>query len=118
MFNAAAGGGAEIHQDIAVELQQMWRDTLGIQMDLRQLEWKVYLSAQSHLDYQLARASWIGDYDDPNTFLGMFITGNGNNETGWSNPRYDSLVQQANETSRFETAGATVSAGRNHFDPR
>jgi oligopeptide transport system substrate-binding protein len=99
MFNAAAGGGDEIHQDIAIELQQMWRDTLGIQMDLRQLEWKVYLSAQSHLEYQLARASWIGDYDDPNTFLGMFITGNGNNETGWSNPRYDSLVQQANETS-------------------
>jgi oligopeptide transport system substrate-binding protein len=99
MFNAAAGGSDAIHQDIAIELQQMWRDTLGIQMDLRQLEWKVYLSAQSHLDYQLARASWIGDYDDPNTFLGMFITGNGNNETGWSNPRYDSLVQQANETT-------------------
>jgi len=99
MFNSAAGGGNEVHQDIAVELQQMWRDTLGIQMDLRQLEWKVYLSAQSHLDYQLARASWIGDYDDANTFLGMFITGNGNNETGWSNPRYDSLVQQANETT-------------------
>jgi oligopeptide transport system substrate-binding protein len=99
MFNSAAGGGAEIHQDIAVELQQMWRDTLGIQMDLRQLEWKVYLSEQSHLRYQLARASWIGDYDDPNTFLGMFITGNGNNETGWSNPRYDALVQEANETA-------------------
>ncbi len=99
MFNAAAGGGAEIHEDIAIELQQMWRDTLGIQMDLRQVEWKVYLSEQSHLDYQLSRASWIGDYDDANTFLGMFITGDGNNETGWSNPRYDALVQQANETT-------------------
>jgi oligopeptide transport system substrate-binding protein len=97
MFNAAAGGGGKLHEEIAIELQQMWHDTLGIDMDLRQLEWKVYLSAQSHLDYQVARASWIGDYNDANTFLGMFVTGDGNNETGWSNPRYDALIQQANE---------------------
>lgn len=97
MFNAAAGGGGKLHEEIAIELQQMWHDTLGINMDLRQLEWKVYLNAQSHLDYQVARASWIGDYDDANTFLGMFVTGDGNNETGWGNPRYDALIQQANE---------------------
>ena len=42
----------------------MWRDELGIHMDLRQLEWKVYLSAMDHLDYNLARSSWIGDYND------------------------------------------------------
>ena len=64
----------------------MWRDTLGIQMDLRQLEWKVFLSAVSQLDYQVARSSWIGDYNDAKTFLGMFITGDGNNRTGWKQP--------------------------------
>jgi oligopeptide transport system substrate-binding protein len=48
----------------------MWRDTLGINMDLRQVEWKVYLSATSHLDYDLARGDWIGDYDDAQHFPG------------------------------------------------
>jgi oligopeptide transport system substrate-binding protein len=97
MFNAAAGGAAEIHQNIAIELQQMWRDQLGIHMELRQLEWKVYLSAQSHLDYELSRSSWVADYDDANTFLGMFTSDDGNNRTGWKNARYDALINEANE---------------------
>jgi oligopeptide transport system substrate-binding protein len=78
-------------------LQQMWRNELGIQMDLRQLEWTVYLSAQSQLDYQLSRASWVGDYNDPQTFLGMFTSNDGNNRTGWKNPQYDSLIEKAAE---------------------
>jgi oligopeptide transport system substrate-binding protein len=97
MFNAAAGGAAEMHQNIAIELQQMWRDELGIHMDLRQLEWKVYLNAMDHLDYSLARSSWIGDYNDPQTFLGMFTSNDGNNRTGWKSATYDALITEANE---------------------
>ena len=97
MFNAAAGGGDKIHENIAIELQQMWRDELGIHMDLRQLESKCFCSAQSHLDYDLSRSSWIGDYDDANTFLGMFTSDDGNNRTGWKNAHYDALIREANE---------------------
>jgi len=96
MFNAAAGGSAKIHENVAIEMQQMWRDELGIQMDLRQLEWKVYLSDQSHLNYEISRSSWIGDYNDPQTFLGMFTSTDGNNRTGWKNSRYDELIKAAN----------------------
>jgi oligopeptide transport system substrate-binding protein len=97
LFNASAGGGAKLHEDIAIELQQMWRDTLGINMELRQVEWKVYLNSLSHLDYDLARSAWIGDYDDANTFLSIFIGDDGNNRTGWKNARYDALIHEANE---------------------
>ena len=97
LFDASAGGSAKVHEDIAVEMQQMWHDILGIQMNMRQLEWKVYLSAQAHLDYQVMRSSWIGDYNDPNTFLTMFTSTDGNNHTGWNNPRYDALIHNANE---------------------
>ena len=96
MFNAAAGGGDKVHEAIAIELQQMWRDNLGIQMDLRQVEWKVLLSSYSHLDFELARSSWIGDYADANTFLDCFISDNGNNRTGWKNAQYDALINAAN----------------------
>jgi oligopeptide transport system substrate-binding protein len=97
IFNAPAGGGDKIHEDIAVELQQMWHDTLGINMDLRQVEWKVWLSATAHLDYDVGRGDWIGDYDDANTFLALFQSNSGNNRTGWKNARYDELVNEANE---------------------
>lgn len=101
MFNGAAGGAAKIHEMIAVELQEMWRENLGIQMDLQQVELKVLYANQSLMDYDVSRSSWIGDYNDANTFLGMFTSDDGNNRTGWKNARYDELIRQANlETNK------------------
>ncbi|MBC8244604.1 MAG: peptide ABC transporter substrate-binding protein [Verrucomicrobia bacterium] len=94
LFNSS-----DLNRNIAVELQRMWRDTLGIQIKLRQAENKVYLAAQSALDYHVSRSSWIGDYNDPNTFLDMFMAQNGNNRTGWVNADYDQLIRRANATS-------------------
>lgn len=85
-----------IEQQIAVELQAMWQKELGIRTELRQNEMKVYQAAQTALDYDVSRSSWIGDYNDPNTFLELFVSQNGNNRTGWKNPRYDELLRSAN----------------------
>jgi oligopeptide transport system substrate-binding protein len=96
----------ESHRAIAEALQEMWRKNLNIQVQLRNEEWKVYLSSMQQLDYYICRAGWGGDYDDPNTFLDMFVTGGGNNETGWSNKRYDQLIEEAgkiaDQKKRFE----------------
>ena len=85
----------ELHRMITQAVQQMWKETLGIQVELVNVEWKVYLARQANLDYQVSRAGWIGDYVDPNTFLDMWVSGGGNNQTGWSNKRYDALIDQA-----------------------
>jgi oligopeptide transport system substrate-binding protein len=96
VFSASASGGDKLHENIAIELQQMWRDELGVEMDLRQLEAKIFYAAQNRLDYDLSRSSWTGDYDDANAFLGIFTGGDGNNRTGWKNARYDELIREAN----------------------
>jgi oligopeptide transport system substrate-binding protein len=96
MFFSAAGGGAKIQGKIAVELQQMWRSQLGVQIELRQIERKIFYSAQSRLDYDLSASSWVGDYNDANTFLDLFTGTSGNNRTGWKNQRYDKLILEAN----------------------
>lgn len=96
MFFSAAGGGAKIQGKIAVELQQMWRTQLGVEIELRQIERKIFYSAQSRLDYDLSASSWVGDYNDANTFLDMFVGNSGNNRTGWKNQGYDSLINEAN----------------------
>jgi oligopeptide transport system substrate-binding protein len=96
LFSAPASGGGKIHENIAIELQQMWRDELGIEMNLRQMEAKIFWTAQAHLDFDLSRSSWIGDYDDANTFLSLFTSGDGNNRTGWKNASYDELIERAN----------------------
>jgi oligopeptide transport system substrate-binding protein len=84
-----------LNEAIAVELQSMWRQKLGINVSLARQEWKVYLNSMNSLDYDIARSSWVGDYPDPNTFLDMFVTGGGNNRTGWSSKQYDALIAAA-----------------------
>jgi oligopeptide transport system substrate-binding protein len=86
----------ESSKKIAVELREMWQRELGIKAELRQLEWKTYLRAQFMLDYDLIRSSWIGDYNDPNTFLDLFMSNNPNNRTGWRNARFDQTLRRAN----------------------
>ncbi len=73
----------------------MFRQELGINISLQRQEWKVYLNSMNNLDYDLCRSSWVGDYDDPNTFLDMFVTGGGNNDCGFANPAYDKYIADA-----------------------
>ncbi len=83
---------SESHRKIAVAIQQMWKDTLNIKVTLANQEWKVYLDSLTQMEYQIARRGWIGDYVDPNNFLDMFLTGGGNNKTGFADPLYDELI--------------------------
>src|ERR1700719_924535 len=85
----------KLNEDIAVEIQSMLSEGLGVHVELQKQEWKVYLNSLSRLDYDFARSSWVGDYDDPNTFIDCFLAGGGNNRTGWSSKKYDDLVAAA-----------------------
>jgi ABC-type oligopeptide transport system substrate-binding subunit len=85
----------EGHKRIAAYLQQEWRKKLGIEVELRNTEWKVYLDDMSKLRYQIMRRGWIGDYRDPMTFIELFESHSGNNNTGWANPEFDRLVKDA-----------------------
>ncbi|MGJ8638445.1 MAG: peptide ABC transporter substrate-binding protein [Opitutaceae bacterium] len=86
---------SESHRTIAVAIQQMWKKELGIDIELHNQEWKAYLSTREAGDFDILRAAWFGDYDDPNTFLSLGETNNGNNHTKWSNAEYDALIKQA-----------------------
>ncbi len=102
LFNAAAGGSAKIHQKIAVELQRMWKVHLNVTVHLRQAEWKAFLSMVNNLDYDLCRASWVGDYNDATTFLNLFTSYSGNNRTGWASQEYDDRLEQAEQEVSVE----------------
>lgn len=83
---------SESHRKIAVALQQMWKDVLNIQVTISNQEWKVYLDSVTQMEFDIARRGWIGDYVDPNNFLDLFLTDGGNNNTGFSDPRYDEMI--------------------------
>ncbi|TWT45789.1 Dipeptide-binding protein DppE precursor [Phycisphaerae bacterium RAS1] len=84
-------------QRIAEAVQAMWEKSLGLRVVLRSVESKVLSQRIRALDYDVVRSDWYGDYLDPNTFLDMFTTGDGQNRTGWSSPEYDSAIAAAAE---------------------
>ena len=96
----------EDHRKLALAIQQMWQINLGIEVELVNQDWKVYLNREMIGDFQISRAGWIGDYEDPNTFLDLMRPNRGNNKTGWENMEYDALVQKANtinnQAERYE----------------
>ncbi|WP_088189193.1 peptide ABC transporter substrate-binding protein [Desulfosporosinus sp. FKA] len=87
------------HQLPAQAIQDFWHKNLGINVKLLGQEWQVYLQTMQNLQYDVARAGWNGDYIDPMTFMDMFTTGNGENQTGWSNAQYDKDIQTAKNTA-------------------
>jgi oligopeptide transport system substrate-binding protein len=97
LYNTSEG-----HRKIAVAIQQMWKKELGINITLYNQDWKAFLETEKNGDFEIARAGWIGDYVDPNTFLDMFVSGGGNNRTGWSSPEYDALIRQAASTGNID----------------
>ena len=86
---------SESHKAIAEVLQSQWKKHLGIDVTLSNQEWGAYLTARRQRRYMIARAGWIGDYVDPNTFLDLFTSDNPQNQSGWSNAEYDRLIRAA-----------------------
>lgn len=86
---------SESHRDIAEVVADSWRTELGLEVELENQEWKVYLDTQAQLAYDISRSSWIADHADPIGFLQIFTTGNENNRTGWSSPAFDTLIAAA-----------------------
>ena len=87
------------HKAVAEALQNMWQTQLGVTVQLDNQEWATFLQTRKDGDYSIARNGWIADYNDPMSFLDMWLTGGGNNDAQYSNADYDALIQQAKATA-------------------
>jgi oligopeptide transport system substrate-binding protein len=86
------------NEQIAQYLQAKWKQNLQLTVPLKALEWRSFVAARPRLEYKgIARDAWGADYMDPFTFLNLFYTG-GENGCGWSNPKYDAMLDEANRT--------------------
>ncbi len=96
----------QAHQTIAQLVRKQWEKNLGIAASTRNEEWGSYQTSIRQFEFDAARRAWIADYIDPNSHLDMMVTDGENNNTGWSNPEYDRLIQAAraetDEVKRFE----------------
>jgi oligopeptide transport system substrate-binding protein len=80
---------------ICQAVARMWQGALGARVELESKEPKTFAEDKANHDFMVARGNWFADYNDPTTFLDCLGTGNGNNDSGYANPRYDALLIEA-----------------------
>ena len=98
---------AESNQKVAEFIQAQWKQNLGITVPLKNMEFKTFLPYRSAVEYAGAvRNGWVGDYMDPFTFLNLFYSPQNDGATGWWDPKYDKMLDDANketdEMKRYE----------------
>ena len=86
----------EDHRRIAAAIASMWKQALGVEAEILNQEWKVFIDTRNQKrDTQVYRQGWIGDYNDPFTFLELLRSTAGQNDAGYNSPEYDRLVAEA-----------------------
>ncbi len=98
---------SESNKSTAEFVQAQWKQNLGITIQLKNMEFKTYLPLLNKVDYQgFGRRGWVGDYMDPYTFLYLFYSPQNSGATGWWDPKFDQMLDEANNTidpqERFE----------------
>ncbi|MEK3904764.1 peptide ABC transporter substrate-binding protein [Paenibacillus sp. FSL R7-0179] len=90
------------HAALVKRLVKQWNDKLGVTATIKVQSWQTVLANRQSGSFQVARAGWSADYNDPSTFLNYFRSDSADNDSGWSNKRYDDYVKQAEQT--FDSA--------------
>ncbi len=90
---------SEAHGNIAQAVQDMWKEALGVEVELNNEEWAVYLDSMGAGNFQVGRMGWLADFNDAINFLEIFETVGGNNYTNWEDAEYQDLLKK----SRTET---------------
>lgn len=86
---------SENHKKIAVALASMWKQTLGVTVELENQEWKSYLDSKRQGNFEVSRAGWCGDYNEASTFLGILRTGHSQNYPNYSSESFDINLDKA-----------------------
>lgn len=86
----------DIHERIVLAVSGMWQQGLGVEVELEKKEWKFFLATRDDRPaWDIMRFNWIGDYNDPMTFIEIFLSDSPQNLPRYQNPRYDELVGAA-----------------------
>ena len=88
-----------VYIQVAEAVQQMWKENLGVDLQISSMEWAAYQQMRFEKAYQIMRTFWIGDYSDPMTFLENYLSYRPQNYAGYSNIQFDNYIETARKSS-------------------
>jgi len=93
---------SENNQKIAIAVASMWKKNLGVSVKLQNQEWKTYIDSRNSGNFDVIRASWVGDYNEPSTFLSLLTSSHSGNIPRFKDAAYDDLLRQASRETNSE----------------
>ena len=90
---------SDLHKKLAIAAASIWKKNLGVNVVLENQEWKTYLDTRHQGTYQMSRAGWCADYNEPSSFLNTMQTGDSNNTAFYSDAAFDQALKDAANAS-------------------
>ncbi len=101
---------SENNQKIAIAVASMWKKNLGVDVKLQNQEWKTYIDSRNNGNFDVIRASWVGDYNEASTFLSLLTSTHSGNISRFNNPAYDKIIMQAMTEHTLQARNADYNA--------
>ncbi|WP_031524035.1 oligopeptide ABC transporter substrate-binding protein OppA [Siccibacter colletis] len=83
---------SDLHKKLAIAVSSIWKKNLGVNVKLENQEWKTFLDTRHQGNFDVARAGWCADYNEPTSFLNMLLSDSSNNTAHYKSETYDKLV--------------------------
>ena len=83
---------SDLHKKLAIAAASIWKKNLGANVKLENQEWKTFLDTRHQGNYDVSRAGWCADYNEPTSFLNMVLSDSSNNTVHYKSPAFDKLI--------------------------
>ncbi|CAM6355587.1 oligopeptide ABC transporter substrate-binding protein OppA [Citrobacter sedlakii] len=83
---------SDLHKKLAIAAASIWKKNLGVNVKLENQEWKTFLDTRHQGNYDVSRAAWCADYNEPTSFLNMVLSDSSNNTTHYKSPAFDKII--------------------------
>ncbi|ACR68849.1 oligopeptide ABC transporter substrate-binding protein OppA [Edwardsiella ictaluri] len=86
---------SDLHKKLAIAAASIWKKNLGVDVKLENQEWKTFLDSRHQGNYDVSRAGWCADYNEPSSFLNMMLSTSSNNTPHYKSPAFDRIMANA-----------------------
>lgn len=83
---------SDLHKKLAIAAASIWKKNLGANVKLENQEWKTFLDTRHQGNYDVSRAGWCADYNEPTSFLNMVLSDSSNKTVHYKSPAFDKLI--------------------------
>ncbi|MFX2661614.1 oligopeptide ABC transporter substrate-binding protein OppA [Enterobacter kobei] len=83
---------SDLHKKLAIAVASIWKKNLGVNVKLENQEWKTFLDTRHQGTFDVARAGWCADYNEPTSFLNTMLSDSSNNTAHYKSPAFDKII--------------------------